>query len=293
MTLRQFNRQTDLERLVALFATSLNRAGGADWFRWKHIENPVGASPGYVAEEEGRIVGARFFLRWRFQNGRHTVEALRPVDTVTHPEARGRGIFKRLTLLGIEELTPQRKPLIFNTPNNNSLPGYLKMGWQRLPHSFRYAYCLRGFGHHRAVTITKAPTGNLPEPDYPEGVLTTQRTTDFLRWRYYDPAYRFACFSDEGADAGAVVYRQIAVKGIRVLAVSDYVGPPENARPLIDAAASTIGAPLVYVLDGGSTPAQKWPLHFKRGGSLVAVRSDAPPGELSFGLSAGDLESIL
>ena len=56
--------------------------------------------------------------------------AVRAVDTATDPDFQGRGIFRRLTLHGLEELPADGVALVFNTPNDKSLPGYLKMGWQ-------------------------------------------------------------------------------------------------------------------------------------------------------------------
>src|SRR5690606_24306476 len=60
--------------------------------------------------------------------------AFRPVDTVTHPSWRGRGLFSKLTKFAIKQIDSGDRMLIFNTPNENSLPGYEKMGWLRSDH---------------------------------------------------------------------------------------------------------------------------------------------------------------
>ena len=52
------------------------------------------------------------------------------------PAHQGRGIFRRLTMTAVEELTAEGVDFVFNTPNDNSRPGYLRMGWStvgRLP----------------------------------------------------------------------------------------------------------------------------------------------------------------
>src|SRR5690606_36953423 len=84
------------------------------------------------AVTENKIIGIRAFMRWRWQLGKETFSALRAVDTATHPDYRGRGIFKRLTLQAVGIATEDQDHLIFNTPNSQSLPGYLKMGWQEV-----------------------------------------------------------------------------------------------------------------------------------------------------------------
>src|SRR2546425_1227972 len=61
-------------------------------------------------------------------------------EPATDPAYQGRGIFSGLTLHAIDELTREGLHFIFNTPNDQSLPGYLKMGWQivgKLPVSAR------------------------------------------------------------------------------------------------------------------------------------------------------------
>src|SRR5437588_8597230 len=123
----------DETQVLALLAASLG--GGpagrrpAEFFRWKHFRNPFGRSLMLVAEADGHIVGLRAFMRWTFVAGDSVVRAARAVDTATHPAHQGRGIFSHLTLRAIDVLRADGTQLIFNTPNEKSLPGYLKMGW--------------------------------------------------------------------------------------------------------------------------------------------------------------------
>ena len=58
------------------------------------------------------------------------LRAVRAVDTATDPDYQGRGLFTRLTLQAIDELRAEGVDFVFNTPNDQSRPGYLKMGWQ-------------------------------------------------------------------------------------------------------------------------------------------------------------------
>jgi GNAT superfamily N-acetyltransferase len=121
--------------VIGLINTSLGGgpAGGysPEFFAWKHQDNPFGRSAGLVAVHEGRIVGVRLFLRWQLEAAGEPVQAVRAVDTATDPEFQGRGIFRRLTLALLEQLDEAAEAhLVFNTPNSNSRPGYLKMGWQ-------------------------------------------------------------------------------------------------------------------------------------------------------------------
>ena len=107
------------------------------FLHWKHRASAFGRSPAWVSLHEGKVVGYRTFLRWQFRDGEdRVVRAVRAVDTATDPAYQRQGIFRSLTLQGVAELTLAGDELVFNTPNDQSRPGYLKMGWnvvRRLP----------------------------------------------------------------------------------------------------------------------------------------------------------------
>src|SRR4029079_3500391 len=100
--------------------------------RWKHVDNAFGRSPMWVACDGERIAGFRAFMRWEFEGAGEVKRAVRTVDTATHPDYQGQGIFTKLTLAGLEELAAEGVDFVFNTPNDKSRPGYLKMGWHVL-----------------------------------------------------------------------------------------------------------------------------------------------------------------
>ncbi len=107
--------------------------GHGDWaalFHWKHRDNPFGSSPMWIAIDGGRIVAVRVFMRWEFIRNGEVVKAVRAVDTATHPDYQGKGLFTALTLQGLGELEAEGVEFVFNTPNAKSRPGYLKMGWR-------------------------------------------------------------------------------------------------------------------------------------------------------------------
>src|SRR6185503_17396733 len=126
-------RTTDADRppVLDLLAESLGwerNASFAEFFDWKHAQNPFGASPAWVAVEHEKVVGFRTFLRWQFEHPDGRIRhAVRAVDTATSPAHQGRGIFRQLTITAIEELTTEGVDFVFNTPNDNSRPGYLRM----------------------------------------------------------------------------------------------------------------------------------------------------------------------
>jgi hypothetical protein len=110
---------------VALGAGPVGRRP-PEFFRWKHLENPFGPSLMLVAEDDGRVIGLRAFLRWRFQAGGGTLQAVRAVDTATHPGYQGLGVFTRLTRAALAALegqvdlcsTPPTAPAVLATSSS-------------------------------------------------------------------------------------------------------------------------------------------------------------------------------
>jgi GNAT superfamily N-acetyltransferase len=270
----------DEPAVLSLLGASL--AGGptgertADFFRWKHAANPFGRSPGLVAEAAGRVVGLRVFLRWEFSAGGQTVPAVRAVDTATHPDFQGKGIFRQLTMALLAGLgnDPDGPQLVFNTPNGNSLPGYLKMGWQAVGavpvavRPVRLGRFLRGFrsasagrGQPAAGPITcplpaaaavfsdAGARGSLAElldevsaADDKEQRLHTRRSLDYLEWRYADAPgldYRLLTVESGGRLAGVAFGRPRRRGALTELTLSEVIVRPGDrgtARRLLLAA---------------------------------------------------------
>jgi GNAT superfamily N-acetyltransferase len=205
------------------------------FFVWKHRRSPFGPSPAWVATDPAdgdRVVGFRTFMRWEFTRDGAPVRAVRAVDTATHPDYQGRGVFTALTRAALDDLRADGVAFVFNTPNDKSRPGYLKMGWQlvgRLPVAARPrspASLVRvarartaadkwsaetdagvpaaeALGDREAVarwlkSADTAPTAATP------GVLRTRRTPEYLAWRYgFEPLRYRALPVGAGTDTEA------------------------------------------------------------------------------------------
>jgi hypothetical protein len=199
----------DRPAVLMLLADSLGwdrDSAFAEFFDWKHSRNPFGESPAWIAAAGADVVGFRTFLRWQFEDrDRKIRHAVRAVDTATSPAFQGRGIFRQLTMTGVDTLTAEGVDFVFNTPNANSRPGYLRMGWSevgRLPLVVRVAGVASmvrmresRVPAQRAPIATGAGTAAselLADPRLPGLLdalapprgLRTARTAEYLRWRY-------------------------------------------------------------------------------------------------------------
>jgi GNAT superfamily N-acetyltransferase len=122
----------DKDAVIVVLKASLGEAdlplSNTIW-NYKHEDNPFGKSQVLLAVENEEVVGVRAFMKWKWQLKDSIYDAYRAVDTATHPSHQGKGIFKKLTLKAIDISKNEGTNFIFNTPNDQSRPGYLKMGW--------------------------------------------------------------------------------------------------------------------------------------------------------------------
>lgn len=260
----------DIDRILELVRISLGTGlipRSREFWEWKHRRNPFGESPVLLAESDGELVGLRAFLRWEWEYRGEALRAVRPVDTATHPDWRGRGIFSRLTRELAERMRAEGVHFIFNTPNSQSRPGYLKLGWTSLgrtdlwirPSARALVKLLRRLTTGSTATDRDSATANagsattspgavpghsidsfladdavlrwLEALPRPAGRLRTRRTAGFLRWRYGDiPGFEYRAAAEVRGPSGAMVIYRIKERGaIRELRLCDVLVGEESA----------------------------------------------------------------
>ncbi|WP_315817016.1 GNAT family N-acetyltransferase [Paraflavitalea speifideaquila] len=183
---------------------------------WKHDQNPFGPSYILVAEDGHQLVGVRAFMKWEWLRNDRIYKTVRAVDTATHPAYQGKGIFKKLTLQQLDTCQQEGVLFVFNTPNSQSKPGYLKMGWVeqgRMPLKIKL---LKPFSILRAKLFDKEKYTRLEDDPTPfqkwtQGVLnslehlvqkneqlTTLLSPQYISWRYANnPLFNYNYFTDQ------------------------------------------------------------------------------------------------
>lgn len=204
----------DLDDVLALLRDAMHRSDDerfVELFRWKHLANAFGASPAWVAvdasaPEGSRIAAVRYLMRWEFERDGQVARAVRAVDTATHPDYQGRGLFTKLTMGAIADLESEGVDFIFNTPNDQSRPGYVKMGWSILgqipvasrplsiPGAIKMARARVSAAHFSIeVPCAEAAASVLSDSAELEALLATRPATpemrtrlspSVMRWRY-------------------------------------------------------------------------------------------------------------
>ena len=235
---------------------SSNLRRSEEVWTWKHVDNWFGASHVMVATSQlVPIVGLRAFMRWRFRVSDEVYSAVRAVDTATHPDFQRRGMFSQLTSRAVVDVRNDGTDIVFNTPNDKSRPGYLKLGWRpvgdvqplvKILNHRNFAagmvrYKLGRNGHSELnerdfiKDMRPAPVDSLLARDGIDtlilanehrwrGFIRTDVDAAFLRWRYQDhPSLRYfsAWIEHAGHLEAAAIFRLNRRFGLREIVLSE------------------------------------------------------------------------
>lgn len=211
---------------------------------WKHRQNPFGTSYMLLAEEDGKLVGVRAFMKWNWVRNQKIYPAVRAVDTATHPAHQGKGIFKKLTLHQLDICRQQQVQFVFNTPNLQSLPGYLKMGWVEqgsMPVKIKLLRPLRMAAARFGKQIADTSVDPTPYQKWTNDViqmadravpaddqLSTAMSSQYISWRYAsNPLFNYNYLTDQ--KQFLLVTRIKSHNGYRELRITDFLLTNRNA----------------------------------------------------------------
>lgn len=290
-TFRKIDYNDDIPEVVELIKKNLDSTITREFFNWKHYENPFGKSYGLLALNNNQIVGLRMFMFWKFYNpvSKELVRAIRPVDTVTDINYRGKGMFKKLTLQGLEECQGSYD-VVFNTPNENSRPGYNKMGWESL----------LKINHFKLGVVNRFK----PQLDFEEiknflpfentkafkDLYATHKSKDFFTWRYSSNDYRIAAFEEPDC---FLVYKVSKINGFLTVIIFEILGNRSFFTRMLRAVCRRNYAQLVYFYNSEEFESVKFIKSFKRAKPVVVYKEDKLNIFKNINFSMGDLEGKL
>ena len=250
----------DRGAFCSLYETVFGERASTEWFDWKYTENPFAESvPMTVAERKGEFVGARPFFALAIRAGERTYTALQPADAMVHPDHRRQRLFTRMTERALDWFADDvgsTATFCFNFPNERSLPGDLKLGWRvvdTVPTHYRLEragafFDIDGLGARLATvagkgflgiidaigrskldiavdrrdSVAAATLASLYERRIPRG-LHAHRTSEFYRWRFSNPNWRYATYtaSENGEPIVAAVVATGETNGVSLARIVD------------------------------------------------------------------------
>lgn len=289
MEIRKLDYEKNIDEVVNLLNRCFPKKISKEHFIWKHKYNPFGRSHGFLAIEDNKIVGLRMFMKWKFLGVDKVLTAIRPVDTCTDPDYQGRGIFKKLTLQGLEE-TKGEYDLIFNTPNSNSITGYLKMGWKQTEKPFNYRLgFVNPFLKPKEFDLVDVDALDMEFLPSCKGKYSTMVSGDYFKWRYRFPKYKIAKFKDKTI----AVFKVEKIKGMKVILVFEFCGDRNKVNDYLNSLALKQGVFWIYYLKDNGLSKKEFFVSLKRGKQDVVLKDNGSKKLQYLNFSAGDLEGIM
>ena len=276
----------EIVQIVSLIKQNLDPEFTEEFFRWKHQKNPFGQSFGLVAFDEEKIIGLRMFMFWEFfdASSKKNIRSLRPVDTVVDKKYRGKGLFRKLTLEGLE-LCRGNYSLVFNTPNKNSLPGYLKMGWSQLPNSGYFSLgVINPFGKEISVEFLK---GRFTEYLPSQNNISTFQNSIYLNWKYSSDEYE-KIFSGNNF----IVFSKRKLNNVPVLIIYELIGEEKTLQKMLVKLFRITYIPLIYFYNNSSI-SLKLITVIPRKKAVIIFKDDVLNIKNKILFSLGDLEGKL
>jgi GNAT superfamily N-acetyltransferase len=219
-------------------------AMSGDEFDWFFDRNPAGDRLLSAVEDGGRVAGVLAMSYARaVVDGREALVAF-AVHAVTHPSARGKGIFSNLALRNEELAATAGATLALGFANPMSGPILVgRLGWQDLYRMRLWARMLRplralrrrgGGGLPPTRGGTLARFGNAQEAAW-RGELNRLgnclvRDASYLNWRYVDTPKEYRCFASA---KGYAVVGHAVHKNMSAAVICDLVGPARETRALL------------------------------------------------------------
>lgn len=247
-------RELKIDQILELMKLTLGPGScvaprSPEFWNWKHESNVVGPSYGIALTEAdtGLLASLRVFMRFRFKSGGESeFEAVRAVDTATHPTHQGKGLFRHLTEALIADAQSKGASFVFNTPNSNSLPGYLRMGWELVEAWPLQVRWMRHSPGKVASTPIASPEAFRKEIGLEELLskfdsllekLRIPKTVSYLSWRYGghpSGIYRLISLREHGRLLGLAILRLRERNHLKEVMICELLfDEPENVRRLI------------------------------------------------------------
>lgn len=123
---------------VQLFNDSFAGDGklNAQYLGWQYLQNPHGQVIGFDAYIGNQLVAHYAIIPRRYRTSSHVFSAALSVNTATHPEHQGNGLFVRLAERTYEEAAARGLQFVIGAANANSIGGFSRrLGFSTLGQS--------------------------------------------------------------------------------------------------------------------------------------------------------------
>ncbi len=184
----------------ALFVESFGRPIGEDYLDWRYFLNDSERFHFSIEASEIGTLASYSAFPVRLAASSQVFESAMSMTTMTHPAARGRGLFQALASELYSDLSGQRVGLVWGFPNANShLTFVSKLGWKDIYEIPTLVLSLGGGATGAFQPSDRVVRDDGFRLDYDEApqdrLIRVQKSRSYLQWRYArNPVNRYENF---------------------------------------------------------------------------------------------------
>jgi GNAT superfamily N-acetyltransferase len=151
-----------------------------DYLTWQYLKNPHGRAIGIDAFEEDQLVAHYCIIPRNYIHNERLYRSALSVNTATHPEHQGKGLFTKLAEMTYENASQAGIQFIVGVANQYSVNGFIKK---------------LGFSNFGQIHMNISYKAFLNKEDG----LKISHDDKWLKWRFNNPSreYKFINHSDE------------------------------------------------------------------------------------------------
>ena len=117
-------REGDERAILSLYQSVHGRALSIDRWRWQYLECPWGQSEVWLAWDGDVLAGHYALLPIRLGSGLGRISGRLSLDTMTHQDYRGLGVFSTLASQAFSHAGQKGAAFVCGFPNDQSWPFY-------------------------------------------------------------------------------------------------------------------------------------------------------------------------
>ncbi|MFZ7114230.1 MAG: GNAT family N-acetyltransferase [Bacteroidota bacterium] len=238
---------SEIDKLANLAQTTYHSGEIIDvnYLNWEYTANPAGNAIAFLAGDEQMIVSQYVVLPREIICENEKVKSSLSLNTITHPDHRGKGYFIKLAEMTFSECKELGIGLTLGFPNKHSVKGFInKLKFTKIGN---LPLMLKVVNPLKAVTSVLRRRKNINEQEIyfdfklpgvskldlnkdlekyhqfwsefkKRNLITTDRSPEFLRWRYVDiPIRKYHLYKIESDDKieTVLIFRIKNIFGVR------------------------------------------------------------------------------
>ena len=210
----------DEYQILSLYRQVSGREMSLAFWRWRYLENPFGQGMIKLLFDGDKLIGHRGAIPMVVSVQEMPLPAALILNTLTHPDFRRFGVSTYLAAALYDEAAQRGIKFVYNFPNPNSYPLYLRIkDWRVLDQRSVYQKRLES----QSTSRIRKNSNIYQVEEFDEGVnalwdrveqdyhVIVPRTKEFLNWRFVkNPAivyYKYAFISSQREVLGYIVLK--------------------------------------------------------------------------------------